>query len=40
MLSAYKMTSKVDKIVHRCVDSQKSLRLCCLPFIFTKTSSM
>ena len=22
MLSAYKMTSKVEKIVHRCVDSQ------------------
>ena len=29
MLSANKMSSKVEKIVHRRVDSQKSLRLCC-----------
>ena len=29
MLSADKMPSKVEQIVHRRVDSQKSLRLCC-----------
>ena len=29
MLSAYKMPSKVEKIVDRRVDSQKSLSLCC-----------
>ena len=29
MLSADKMTSKVEQIVDRSVDSQKSLRLCC-----------
>ena len=29
MRSADKMTSKVEKIVDRHVDSQKSLRLCC-----------
>ena len=28
MPSAYKMSSKVEKIVDRRVDSQKSLRLC------------
>ena len=29
MPSAYKMSSKVEKIVHRRVDSQKSLSLRC-----------
>ena len=29
LLSAYKMSSKVEKIVDRRVDSQKSLSLCC-----------
>ena len=29
MLSTYKVPSKVEKIVHRRVDSQKSLCLCC-----------
>ena len=29
MRSAYKMSSKVEKSVHRRVDSQKSLCLCC-----------